>query len=253
MSVRSLVLFLVIATGCAACGGNDEGSCVNPAAPGCNSPQPQPQPQPQPVTPGPISLTFTCNGTPGGCTIELGAAAEIAWTSTNATSCTVGAFGWTGLNNIQNTGRLFSSRDYSLRCTNSAGEQTATVKVSVSPMIGGPGVPYVELAPFPPMGSTFGIATGRLIHGIPADHRLMFYILVNGWWVKPTFANMLTFFAADASFSVNLFTGGMDSTTREIVVFLVTKDHVPVKAGGDRSIPIRVNGRDVLAQYRITR
>jgi hypothetical protein len=116
------------------------------------------------------------------------------------------------------------------------------------PIPGGPGAPQIGFSSVPPIGS-FADLTGFILHVLPADHKVVVYIRVNSlWWVKPTAAQPLTAIGADGSWVADITTGGIDETATQIVAFLVTNSHQPVPALGTTSVPISVNGQDVLAQ-----
>ncbi|MEZ4180347.1 MAG: hypothetical protein R3B41_02435 [Candidatus Doudnabacteria bacterium] len=77
----------------------------------------------------------------GPCTIPYNDIAEIQWTSTNATSCTVTPNGWTGTSGTQSESGMTSTKTYTLTCTNSAGSHIDTVDV----IVGTAPAPVVDL------------------------------------------------------------------------------------------------------------
>jgi uncharacterized repeat protein (TIGR01451 family) len=93
-----------------------------------------------------VSFTDTCNvivpptalikanGFVSSTTISYNTAANLTWTSTNATSCTVTPGNFTGTSsNGQTTGNLTSAVTYTLSCTGPGGSATSSVIVNVLP------------------------------------------------------------------------------------------------------------------------
>jgi hypothetical protein len=105
-----------------------------------------------PGTAGTYSCAGVCSGAPGttppdsSCpaptatitadapSINYGASTTIRWSSTNASSCTVSAPGWTGTSGAESTGALYSNTTYTVTCPGSySSSATASVTVSVYP------------------------------------------------------------------------------------------------------------------------
>jgi hypothetical protein len=105
-----------------------------------------PPPPPPPPAPAP-QVSLSANPT----SIAYQAASQLAWNSTNATSCT-GQGDWSGnkpLTGTQSTGSLTAQKTYTLRCVNGDGvaaSSSATVQVAAAPSPPGPSPP----APGPP-------------------------------------------------------------------------------------------------------
>ncbi len=87
------------------------------------------------VIPGPYGI-ITCNGS-DTCTIPYNTAATIAWSSNQATSCSITPSGWTGTSGSRSTGNLTSDQTYTINCSGAGGAMTphtATVTVSPPPL-----------------------------------------------------------------------------------------------------------------------
>jgi len=80
----------------------------------------------------PPAPTVTLAATPA--TVASGAAAQLSWTSTNATSCTASG-GWTGAKSTsgnQSTGNLAATTTFTLTCTGPGGQGSASRTVTVT-------------------------------------------------------------------------------------------------------------------------
>ena len=84
------------------------------------------------VIPPPPTATISCNGS-SSCNITYNSPANLTWSSTNATSCSVSPGGWTGTSSSsQSTGNLTSTTTYTLSCTGAGGSTSASTTVNVS-------------------------------------------------------------------------------------------------------------------------
>lgn len=83
----------------------------------------------------PPTVDIKVNTVDGPITVAYNATATLAWTSSNATSCTASG-AWTGspgLSGSQSTGTLTATVTYSLQCTGPGGSISDSVTVQVSP------------------------------------------------------------------------------------------------------------------------
>lgn len=84
------------------------------------------------VTANAPTASITANGTSGSITIAYNDSATIAWTSANATSCTVTPPNWTGTSGSQSTGVLTTTTTYTETCTGPGGTASSSVIVNVT-------------------------------------------------------------------------------------------------------------------------
>jgi len=93
---------------------------------------------------------------------------------------------------------------------------------------GGPGTPAIQFTSVPPMGSSNHLQ-GQVWHAMPADHRIVVYIQVDGnWWIKPyNDERKLTPIRCNGTFSVNISTGGNDGNATRIVAYLIPATYEP--------------------------
>ncbi|AKM81887.1 TPA: hypothetical protein DD449_02140 [Candidatus Berkelbacteria bacterium] len=97
--------------------------------------------------PGP-TIDLRANNHSGSTTISYNTAANLTWTTSNATACTVSG-SWTGSRATSNTtgestGNLTSSRSYSMSCTGPGGNANANVNVNVGASVT-PSVSLMEI------------------------------------------------------------------------------------------------------------
>ncbi|GEM_PF-7050120 len=88
------------------------------------------------VTVNPISnpvptADIKANSSDGPIFISYNTSANINWTSSNVTSCTVSPIGFIGTSGSQSTGNLISSQTYNLNCSGSYGSVSDSVTVNV--------------------------------------------------------------------------------------------------------------------------
>ena len=79
----------------------------------------------------PITADIKANGSDGPITIPYAAAANISWSSQNATSCTITPGNWGGTAGSHSSGPLTSSRTYNLNCTGPSGSASDNVTIYV--------------------------------------------------------------------------------------------------------------------------
>ncbi len=173
-----------------------------------------------------------------------------AWTS--AGTVTVQSFAETVRNDA----------DYYYRVTaiNSAGETLGTPNetkacTSVVPPPPPPptGPASISIDFIPPWMSTQDLR-GSVKNAVPSNHKVVVYIEVAGrWWIKPTDISPLTTIAANGTWVSDVTTGGNDTLATQFAAFLVTNNHKPVIALGTLSVPISVNGADVLDRVIVSR
>jgi len=86
-------------------------------------------------SPAAVTADIKANGSDGPITINYNTSATIAWSSANATSCSISPTGWSGTSGSQPTGNLTSAQTYTLTCSNSVGSviDSVTVNVGVPP------------------------------------------------------------------------------------------------------------------------
>lgn len=76
----------------------------------------------------------------------------------------------------------------------------------------------------------------------PTDHRIVVYIRVGGWWVKPYAAAPMTTIAPDGVWSCDITTGGNDAYADRITVFLVPASFSPPVLLGRAELPATLDG-----------
>ena len=146
LSVAALCasLFLV---GCSGGGSTDA-----PAS----SPAPvAPAPAPTPPTPPSVALTVAPD------TVQQTAAANLHWTSSNASACDASG-GWSGPKNLtgaESTGALAATTSYTLTCMGSGGTAGQTVTANVTAPPSAPQGPSVSLAAVPSTVESGGAST----------------------------------------------------------------------------------------------
>lgn len=208
---------------------------------------------PSPPAPSPApTVSLLCNGAPA-CTVTANSTATIAWTSRNASSCSIAPGGWSGTSGTQPI-TPGQSTTYEARCTGAGGTVSASVTVTVTSDIpGGPGAPTIEFTSVPPIGSNADLQ-GRVLHVRPREHAVAVYIRVQGgFWSKPTFASPTVGISAGGAWIADITTGGNDAQATDVVAFLVKSGYTPPLASGSATLPIDVNGTTVLARVSVTR
>ena len=116
---------------------------------------------------------------------------------------------------------------------------------------GGPGTPSIEFTSVPVYG-TFNNLQGRVLHVPWTDYAVVVYIYVNGWWVKPTFANPLTLLTVDGSWTCDVTTGGIDQFATAYAAFVVPIGYSPPLLGGAASLPSLL-GNPAVTEVYVTR
>lgn len=172
----------------------------------------------------PPTADIKANNSNGPIDIGYNTSANITWSSTNASSCSITQTGssttWTGtFNPGQSTGNLLVTRTYSLSCTGTGGTAADSVQVRVA-------VPTVSISSYsasPPTGQAplsgvdFTIGVGGNAVG---DIRYQIDCTSNGSYEKDTTTAANPYTAVDAC---NFITGGNQS-----VRVVVTRDSVVV-------------------------
>ncbi len=95
-----------------------------------------------------ITADIKANGQDGTVTVAYNTSANITWTSSGATQCTVTPGNWTGLQETvgRSTGNITGTITYTLLCTNATQSQIDTVTVTPT---GQPNLPTVTITPNP--------------------------------------------------------------------------------------------------------
>ncbi len=110
------------------------------------------------------------------------------------------------------------------------------ISLSSSPTAANGCSPIINYTDIPQYGS-FENLKGRVACVVPANHMVVVYIFVSGWWVKPTFASPLTSIQADGTWITDITTGGLDQNATKIVAFLVPNGYNPPLLGGSTTLP----------------
>ncbi|MCL5775000.1 MAG: GBS Bsp-like repeat-containing protein, partial [Patescibacteria group bacterium] len=92
-----------------------------------------------------VTADIKANGSDGPITVSYNQPANITWSSSNATGCSISPGSWTGTTGNQNTPSLVSSVTYTLNCVNGAQTATDSVTINIPPMPSNP----VGLCPAP--------------------------------------------------------------------------------------------------------
>ena len=117
---------------------------------------------------------------------------------------------------------------------------------SSSELAGGPGTPSLELTSVPLYGH-FDDLRGRVQHVNPYLYKVLVYIYVSGWWIKPYANHPLTTIAKDGTWICDVTTGGIDETATRIDAFLVRSSfQAPILLGAS-AIPSSVTTEAVAA------
>ncbi|MDH5377806.1 MAG: glycosyl hydrolase family 17 protein [Gammaproteobacteria bacterium] len=102
---------------------------------------------------------------------------------------------------------------------------------------GGAGVPALEFAYVPPLGSLDDLV-GKALHVDPAAYHVAVYIYVGGgWWTKPTFDQPATTIEVDGYWITDITTGGIDEQATQIAAFLLPINLAPPLAAGEVDLP----------------
>jgi hypothetical protein len=107
---------------------------------------------------------------------------------------------------------------------------------SIVPIPGGEGDPVIEFVNIPALGSLDNLE-GQVWHVDPFEHKVVVYINVSGWWIKPTYDLPFTVIQPDGSWSCDITTGGMDETATEIAAFLIPAVYQPPLLSGSLVLP----------------
>lgn len=130
-------------------------------------------------------------------------------------------------------GRLKSGMSLTL------GGATVPDNWSSSELVGGPGNPSIEFT-FVPMYGRFDELRGRVLHVNPYLYKVLVYIYISSWWVKPYADRPLTTIAKDGTWNCDITTGGIDERSVKIAAFLVRSSYQPPILLGASSIPSSV-------------
>lgn len=104
---------------------------------------------------------------------------------------------------------------------------------TVTPTAGPPSIAFTSV----PDCGAYGSLSGRVENVDPADYRVVVYIYVSGWWVKPTYSNPLTTINPDGSWSANVTTGGSDAWATQYAAFVIPEGYSPPLLGGTGQLP----------------
>lgn len=77
------------------------------------------------------SVDIKANGSNGPITVGYNSSANITWSSSNASSCTISPSGWSGTSGSQSTGNLTSAVTYTANCSGVGGGGSDSVTVNV--------------------------------------------------------------------------------------------------------------------------
>src|SRR5437870_2627890 len=96
--------------------------------------------------------------------------------------------------------------------------------------------PAISLTSVPPMGSS-NLLNGVAANVVPANYRVIVYIYVQGWWIKPTNSQPQTVIQSNGSWSCNIVTGGADAYATGIAAYLTSKNYSPPLLNGAATLP----------------
>lgn len=105
--------------------------------------------------------------------------------------------------------------------------------------------PGIEFTSVPPLGSNANL-TGTTANVDPATHRVVVYIFVQGWWIKPTNAAPLTVIQPNGAWTTDITTGGADAVATKIAAFLLPQGYAPPILNGAATLPAEL-GSNALA------
>jgi len=108
--------------------------------------------------------------------------------------------------------------------------------LSCAVLAGAQAEPTLEFTSVPALGSTAnlsGTASGIVI----ADHRVVVYIFVQSWWIKPGNAAPLTVIAPGGDWTADITTGGADPVATKIAAYLVPQTYSPPLLNGAATLP----------------
>lgn len=104
---------------------------------------------------------------------------------------------------------------------------------------GGPGKPVIQFTSVPPRLSSNDLR-GQVLHVAPGDYKVVVYINVSGWWVKPTFDKPLTTIRPDGTWICDITTdqpNNNDATATAIAAFVIPNAYTPPLLAGSASFP----------------
>ncbi|HET8774293.1 MAG TPA: glycosyl hydrolase family 17 protein [Thermoanaerobaculia bacterium] len=122
---------------------------------------------------------------------------------------------------------------------------------SSTEVVGGPGTPSIELTAIPKFGTSEDLR-GRVLHVNPYLYKILVYLNVGSWWVKPYANRPLTTIANDGTWICDVTTGGIDASAVKYAVFLVRSSYQPPILLGASTIPASVRSQAV-ASVEVTR
>ena len=96
--------------------------------------------------------------------------------------------------------------------------------------------PTIAFTYVPPYAS-FDNLQGTVETSYPADYKVVVYIYVSGWWIKPYFAAPLTTIQSNGYWSTDITTGGTDQLATKIAAFVVPNGYNPPLATGYGGLP----------------
>ena len=96
----------------------------------------------------------------------------------------------------------------------------------------------IQLTSVPAYGE-YGNLSGTVSGVNPADHKVLVYIYVSGWWNKPSWADPETSIASDGTWQCNISGQGSDIYATEIMAVLVPNGSYQSswEMGGESSLP----------------
>lgn len=133
-------------------------------------------------------ITLTANGSLNNLTVNYYDYVTIAWSTTNATSCTISPTGWTGTSGSQVVGPVTGNLSYSATCTSSAGLNAyANVSITVNnPNISNATVDTIGYTLSTDQNTLTTSATGKRPCYSPCTRDSYFDVTINGEVQKVT-------------------------------------------------------------------
>lgn len=104
--------------------------------------------------------------------------------------------------------------------------------------------PGFELTEIPPIGSNENLRGFALVVDPEMYAVATFIKVAGGWWTKPYWSNPTVPLDQYGNFTVDITTGGHDTSATEIVAYLVPHDYIPPRLGGNATLPLVLDSMD---------
>ena len=108
---------------------------------------------------------------------------------------------------------------------------------SYNDLVSGQGKPSIEITDYPPYNNRIRNITGKVYHENPIEYKIVVYIYIDGYWIKPNNLYPLTDINQEGYWQCDVTTAVHDRFATKIAVFLIPVGYNPPIAEGLKSLP----------------